>query len=109
MSLAGRMIHRAITLGLLPGTLHYGGNEYPCVHSPINTQLLLSPDGGGFSPLTTVTVILESGPEAGFVMNKPASLVANDGNSYPLRLATNEAAGNGMFHQLTAHHISQGA
>lgn len=109
MSLAGRMIHRAITLGLLPGTLTYGGTDYPCVHSPINTQLLLSADGGGFSPLTTVTIILETAPTGGFTMNKPASLLANDGQTYALRLATNEAAGNGMFHQLTAHHVSQGA
>lgn len=108
MSVAARMIERALTNGLLQGTLCYAGQYYACSHSPINTQLLLSPDGGGFSPLTTVTIILQSGPDTGFSMNTPAQLVAADGETYWLRLATNEAAGNGLFTQLTAHHVNQG-
>ena len=109
MSLASRMIDRALTQGLLQGKLSYAGQSYSCAHSPINTQMLLSAEGGGFTPLTLVTIILSASIGVSFEMNTPATLTANDGHDYAIRLDSNEANGNGMFIQITAHHISQGA
>jgi hypothetical protein len=102
------MIEQALAQNIVKGTISYAGNSYDCSHSPINTQLLLSVDGGGFSPLTAVTIILYGAP-ALFKANTPLQLTAQDGTTHTLRVATIDAAGNGYFTQLTCHHVNQGA
>lgn len=109
MNIAARMIEQALTRNIVKGQLHYAGEVYDCSHSPINTQLLLDTNGGGFSPLTSVTILLYGVAPGVFRVNTPCQLIAQDGATYLLRIATNDAAGNGYFTQLTCHHVNQGA
>lgn len=109
MSFASRLIQSALTRGLLQGTVTVAGAVFPCNHSPISTQARLT--DGGLTPEATVTIIIRAS-DAGttvFRSGQSASLVAADGQTYSLRLDSNEAAGNGEFVQLTARHLHQGA
>lgn len=103
------MLKRGIEMSLLRGTLTYGGVVYPCSHSPISTEQILS--DGGFTPQTIVLVIVDAddAPSGGFTLKSPATLTAQDGRDYPIKLISNEADGSGYFVQLVCHHVHQGA
>ena len=111
MSIEKLMLKTAIARALLRGRVTIGASTYPCSHSPIMTQQLLSADGGGFSPTAVVTIIIDADAAApGTIrVNRSASLVAADGVTYPLQVISHESEGNPYFTQLTCHHANQGA
>ncbi|MEY4386225.1 MAG: hypothetical protein RLY20_1508 [Verrucomicrobiota bacterium] len=109
MSLTSRLLTTSIRRGYLEGTVTVASKNYPCRHSPIQSQAKLSDGGMTLEAVVTVIILAEHVGTATFRSGQNASLKAADGKTYRLRLQSSEANGVAEFTQLIFVHADQGA